>query len=103
MSRFFRIHPAIGVARVGNCPSEFYLAPESAGGLPIACDEQGEPVMEGGAPKYVVEFKDKQGRIKRQAARFRILEYDSKRPDARPAGCERGKERTVGASASERQ
>jgi hypothetical protein len=82
MSRFFRIHPAIGVARVGNCPSEFYLAPESAGGLPIACDEKGEPVMEGGAPKYVVEFKDKQGRIKRQAARFRILEYDSKHPGA---------------------
>lgn len=82
MSKVYRIHPAIGVARVGNSPTEFYLAPETIGGLPIACNEKGDPISKGGQPQYVVEFKDKQGRIKRQAARFRVYEYDSDKPDA---------------------
>ncbi|HEV2722862.1 MAG TPA: LodA/GoxA family CTQ-dependent oxidase, partial [Thermoanaerobaculia bacterium] len=77
MAKSYRIHPAIGVARVGNSPAEFYLAPEMIGGLPIACTPDGEPLSEN-----VTEFKDKEGRIKRQAARFRLLEYDSDDPDA---------------------
>src|SRR5882672_4304041 len=32
----FKIHPSIGVARVGNSP-EFYLEPETIGGRPIEC------------------------------------------------------------------
>lgn len=31
----YKIHPAIGIARVGNSPIAFYLAPESTGTLPI--------------------------------------------------------------------
>ena len=50
------IHPAIGVARVGNSPHEWFLGPETPGP---------HPVPPGG-------FKDAAGRIKRQAARFRL-------------------------------
>ncbi len=55
-----KIFPAIGIARVGNSPTEFFIGPERVG-------ETSSP--EGG-------FKDAQGRIKRQAARFRIFGYD---------------------------
>src|SRR5689334_3700804 len=82
MAKSYRIHPAIGVARVGNSPAELYLAPETIGGLPIACTPDGEPLSDGSGPQYVTEFKDKEGRIKRQAARFRVLEYDDEQPDA---------------------
>jgi len=34
----YSIDPAVGVARVGNSPDEFYLEPERIGGLPTACD-----------------------------------------------------------------
>jgi hypothetical protein len=50
------IHPAIGVARVGNSPDEWFLGPETPGP---------HPVPPGG-------FKDASGRLKRQAARFRL-------------------------------
>src|SRR3954471_11521760 len=50
------IHPAIGVARVGNSPHEWFLGPETPGP---------HPVPSGG-------FKDAAGRLKRQAARFRL-------------------------------
>ena len=55
-----RIHPAIGVARVGNSADSFYFGPEVPGALPRA--------PEG--------FKDATGAIARQAARFRIYGYD---------------------------
>jgi L-lysine 6-oxidase len=69
-----RIHPSIGVARLGNSPHEFYLAPETVGGLPIACDESGNAVLDDrGEPAFVDQFKDGVGRVKRQAARFRVF------------------------------
>ncbi len=79
----YRIHPSIGVARLGNSPDEFYLAPETVGGLPIACDASGNPVTEDGAARFVEQFKDRVGRIKRQAARFRVFEDTDAGP--RPA------------------
>ncbi len=62
----YKIHPAIGIARVGNADSgQFFIGPEIPG-LPAT----GEP------PGTVVPpFKDRDGRIKPQAARFRIWEY----------------------------
>jgi hypothetical protein len=54
-----RIHPAIGIARVGNS-DEFFIGPE----LPHPT-----PPPEGG-------YRDKQGKLKRQAARFRVYGYD---------------------------
>jgi hypothetical protein len=50
------IHPGIGIARVGNSPEGFFIGPEVPG------------VFETPAGGY----KDGQGRIKRQAAKFRI-------------------------------
>ncbi len=76
----YEIHPSVGVARVGSSPESFYLAPEMIGGQPIACDEQGNPILVDGVPQPVTQFKDEQGRIKRQAALFRIYRYDDARP-----------------------
>ena len=55
------IHPAFGIARVGNSPDELFLGPEAPGPHP-------EPA--GG-------FKDPAGRVKRQAARFRVYGLDA--------------------------
>jgi hypothetical protein len=54
------IHPAIGIARIGNSPSGYYLGPELPGTVPSAA---------GG-------FKDPSGALKRQAARFRVYGLD---------------------------
>jgi hypothetical protein len=65
----FKIHPAIGIARVGDSPDSFYLAPEQAGQLPneLTSDGKEQPIK---------TFKDKKQRVKRQAARFRVYGYD---------------------------
>ncbi|MEH2329957.1 LodA/GoxA family CTQ-dependent oxidase [Nostoc sp.] len=55
-----KIYPGIGIARLGNSPNEFFIASEAPGHA---------PTPEGG-------FKDSEGRIKRQASRFRIYAYD---------------------------
>ena len=62
----YEIFPAIGIARVGNAPTVFYIGPEHAGGLPILPDEPARPFSAG-------DFRDSEGRLRRQAARFRIL------------------------------
>ena len=59
MATEYRIHPAIGVARLGNSPDEFFVGPERVGEVP---DPPGG-------------FKDGQCRVKRQAARFRIFAH----------------------------
>lgn len=84
MAATYKIHPAIGLARVGNSPNEFYIAPEAPGSLPIACDVEGNPVVNNGVEQPVSQFKDAEGRIKRQAARFQVYVYD----DANPGGRE---------------
>lgn len=76
-----KIHPAIGIARLGNSPDSFYLAPEGEGDLPIACDADGIPVRDaGGQDEQVRKFVDDQGRVLRQAARFRVFVYDETDP-----------------------
>ena len=62
----YEIYPAIGIARVGNAPEAFYIGPETTGGLPLLAD--GQPGAFGAG-----DFRDGEGRIKRQAARFRIF------------------------------
>ena len=57
-----KIHPAIGIARLGNSPSEFFLGPEEPGV---------HPRPPGG-------YRDAQGGIKRRAVRFRLYAYDAK-------------------------
>ena len=61
----YRIHPAIGVARLGNAdPSTFFIGPEVPGYGPL-----------GDAPgTQASPYKDN-GLVKPQAARFRLFEY----------------------------
>jgi hypothetical protein len=56
-----RIHPAIGIARVGNSDTEFFVGPERPW-------DRSAPA--GG-------YKDALCRVKRQAARFRVFGYDN--------------------------
>ncbi|MCK6544518.1 LodA/GoxA family CTQ-dependent oxidase [Myxococcota bacterium] len=61
----YRIHPAIGFARVGNAPEDsFFIGPEAPGYGPLG-DAPGTAV-----PPYKVN-----GLVKPQGARFRIYEY----------------------------
>ncbi len=86
MTPKYRIHPGLGIARLGNSPTEFYLAPETPAALPTACDEQGNPLLcpDGTSEVPVRTFKDAAGRIKRQAARFQVWVYDDESPEGRP-------------------
>lgn len=54
------IHPGIGIARVGNSNSEYFIGPEVP--YPTADPPEG--------------YKDSSGAIKRQAARFRVYGYN---------------------------
>jgi len=93
MATVFKIHPAIGVARVGNS-AEFYLAPETPGGLPLD-PTTGKPIYTGpGVPPQNI-FHDKAGAVKKQAARFKVFAYDNTKPDDPGARVEIGKT-TVG-------
>ncbi len=82
----YRIHPGIGVARVGDSPDSFYIGPEAPAALPTECDAMGNPVRspDGTANVPVTRFKDDEGRIRRQAARFGIWVYDDESPGGRP-------------------
>ncbi|GAB3002046.1 LodA/GoxA family CTQ-dependent oxidase [Saccharothrix stipae] len=63
----YRIHPAIGVARVGDAAAdEFFLGPE----VPDRFGRMGEPGTGKTVPPHKVG-----GRIRRQAQRFRVFEY----------------------------
>jgi len=56
-----RIHPAIGIARVGNSEDAYFIGPE----LPYP------------TPQQLGFYKDSQGKLKRQAALFRLYAYDA--------------------------
>ncbi len=85
MQPVYRIHPSIGVARVGDSPDEFYIAPEKPAALPSECDSEGNPLQSTqGGEIPVKSFKDAEGRIKRQAARFQVYVYDDESPAGRP-------------------
>jgi hypothetical protein len=79
----YKIHPAIGIARVGNSTDSFYLAPETTGAPPIDCTPDGLPIVKDGVELPVTQYKDGQNRIRRQAARFRIYNYDDATPNGR--------------------
>jgi hypothetical protein len=97
----FRIHPAIGFARVGTS-KEYYLAPETltghdlgegqpTGGLPIKKGTEHDTVRSG-------DLRDATGAMKRQAARFRIYRYDATTgPETYPMG-QAGVEIQIGSS-----
>jgi L-Lysine epsilon oxidase N-terminal/L-lysine epsilon oxidase C-terminal domain len=66
----YKIHPAIGVGRVGNNPDKFFVGPEMPGhpGFEIHNDDTETSIADG-------SYTDA-GNVKRQAARFRVFEYD---------------------------
>ena len=87
----FRIHPAVGIARVGNS-AEYIIAPETmagrrvskdsplTGGLPIRAGTESDPVRS-------TDLRDAAGALKRHAARFRIFAYpDATTPESWPRG-----------------
>ncbi|MBV8843931.1 MAG: LodA/GoxA family CTQ-dependent oxidase [Bryobacterales bacterium] len=65
---YCRIHPAIGIARIGNSPAEYFLGPESVDYNSIPAGGYKDP-GEAAAPCLP--------RIKRQAVRFRVYGFDS--------------------------
>jgi L-Lysine epsilon oxidase N-terminal/L-lysine epsilon oxidase C-terminal domain len=87
----YRVHPAIGIARVGNS-EEYYIGPETAAGLPLP----GQPnnPARGGLPINPAtnatitskDLRDANGAFKRQAARFRIFQYPNQNLGSYPTG-----------------
>ena len=86
MPTTYRIHPGVGIARLGNSPYGFCITPEQPAALPLDCDERGNPSVspDGITEQTITAFKDKEGRMKRQAARFQIWAYDDESPNGRP-------------------
>ncbi|MCF6442967.1 LodA/GoxA family CTQ-dependent oxidase [Pseudoalteromonas luteoviolacea] len=81
MAKYY-IYPAIGIARLGNSKSGFFLGPEVphqdvnpnyTGNNLKACYENYSLTNR---PDVELDYKDKKGRVKRQAARFRIFEVN---------------------------
>jgi hypothetical protein len=64
MTWTFKIFPSIGIARLGNCPddssSDFYVGPEVPGTVIVP----------------TIGYKDPKGRVRRQAARFRVFGWE---------------------------
>ena len=68
MATVYEIHPSIGVARVGNHETAFFVGPEGPDSLGVEIDADG-------TERPVAGYK-KDGKVKRQAARFRVFAYD---------------------------
>ncbi|NJL27352.1 MAG: hypothetical protein HC897_05395 [Thermoanaerobaculia bacterium] len=84
----FKIHPAIGIARLGDSDTEIMLTPEAWRELPIKANPDGTPVLDSDhKEEYTSEMRDAEGRVKRSGARFRVLVY---RPGQDPAEVEIG-------------
>ncbi|NEO54437.1 MAG: hypothetical protein F6K54_15910 [Okeania sp. SIO3B5] len=86
----YRVHPAIGMARVGNS-EEYYIAPESMAGRPDPNNPEimgGLPIEPGTESKTITssDLRDKNGALKRQAARFRIYQYPEQEQECYPNG-----------------
>ncbi len=89
-NNIFRIHPAIGIARVGNS-EEYYLGPETMagmegenpgdpmGGLPIKPGQETQTITSD-------DLRDANGLLKRQAARFKIYAYGDDEIQKYPTG-----------------
>jgi hypothetical protein len=73
MASRFRVHPGIGIARVGNARRP--LEGSSVEGFFIGPETPGVPGNWDFGSRSFRRFKDQAGAVKRQAARFRIWEY----------------------------
>ena len=98
----FRVHPAIGMARVGNS-EEYYLGPETMAGLPVEGNGRttgGLPIKPGTESETITsgDLRDRNGAFKRQAARFKIYQYPHKDVETYPSGENEGTEITIGST-----
>ena len=59
MPTTYRIHPGIGIARLGNSPDAFCISPEKPAALPLDCDGRGNPLLtpDGMTEKTIAAFK----------------------------------------------
>ena len=78
-NNIFRIHPSIGIARVGNS-EEYYLGPETMAGmdgLNGSVTKGGLPIKKGKETQTITsdDLRDIDGKLKRQGARFKIYGY----------------------------
>ncbi|MEO7271954.1 MAG: LodA/GoxA family CTQ-dependent oxidase [Vicinamibacterales bacterium] len=73
MAVTYRIHPAVGVARVGDSLDDHFVGPE-APGVPPSLTKPDTPAL---PPGQRGTYKDRRSAIKRQGARFRVYEYTS--------------------------
>lgn len=78
-SKIFRIHPTINFARIGTS-DEYYLSPETSAGLPVKdTNTTGGLPIKAGTENTAIDIhdlRDKDGNLKRQAARFRLYYYE---------------------------
>jgi hypothetical protein len=86
-NKVFRIHPTINFARIGNS-DDFYLSPETSAGMPLKGTKTtgGLPIKAGTEDTFIEahELRDKEGKLKRQAARFRLFYYELEGEDVYP-------------------
>lgn len=68
MSKHYKIHPGIGVARVGQSQDGYFLGPETMDGRAFELSPAGEVGLRG--------YKDSSFLIRRQGVRFRVFEYE---------------------------
>lgn len=99
-NNIFRVHPAIGIARVGNS-EEYYLGPETMAGMNGLTDADpmgGLPIKKGQETQTITsnDLRDVDGKLKRQAARFKIYAYDDNQINQYPT--QAGTEIKIGSS-----
>lgn len=94
-----RIHPAIGLARVGTS-EDYYLGPETMAGMPQPGGKVtgGLPIKKGteNTPITSADLRDGEGKLKRQAARFHIFQYPYQESGPTSYPCGGGTEVVIG-------
>src|SRR5262249_22929228 len=68
--QWLRVYPPLGIARVGNADPGRLAAPEFVIGPEVVGGSSSKP--DGSPARYVGDFRTAEGRIRRQAARFRL-------------------------------
>ena len=85
----FRVHPTINFARFGTS-DDYFLSPETAAGMPLEGTQTtgGLPIKKGTENEFISsqDLRDSEGKLKKQAARFRIYTYDLEGEDHYPGG-----------------
>jgi hypothetical protein len=69
MSKVYKIHPGIGIARVGKSKDGYFIAGETPDSPPFDIDQNGQEAAFKG-------YKDAAHLMRRQGVRFRVYEYD---------------------------